>query len=229
VHFNYCLSWRHLWGAVKHSRLLIQTVLAILKHLNLFISTLEIDGNIAPPNGVLLYETVFKAKNDGVNIIEVGSFKGLSTIYLAKAAQKTGKRVKSFDLFSELPFLGDSLLAKYYYPGQPNEYKNNLEKSHVRDVVDLKIGDARETLLPELGDTGFCLAFIDVAIYEVMREILFQLHSILRGGEIIIVHDIHSPVVRQAVIEFHEKTKNIITEKIPVYGTAMLSVPLSCP
>jgi predicted O-methyltransferase YrrM len=211
MQFSYFLNWRHWLGAVKHPSLAIKIVFPILKHPNLLITTWKVDGLIEPNVGVLLYETVLKSKNNSVNVVEVGTYKGLLTIYLAKAAQITGKRVKSFDLFSELP-------------GQLEECKNNLKASHVQDVVDLVIGDVRETMLPALGTTGFCVASIDIDVYEVIREILFQLEKIIRGGEIIIVHDIHLPRVRKAVNEFHERTENTVAENV-IQGIAKLVVP----
>ena len=121
------LNWHYWLGAVKNPRLALQTATAILKYPNLFIATRGVEGRIPPPVGVLLYESVLRSGSTAANIVEVGAFKGLSTIYLAKAAQTIGKRVKSFDLFSESP-------------RQLEEFESNLERRRVRDVVDVKIG-----------------------------------------------------------------------------------------
>lgn len=67
-------------------------------------------------------------------------------------------------------------------------------------------------MLPALFDAGFCIAFLDVDVYVVMRELLFQLYHIAKGKEVIIVHDIGSPGVRKAVDEFHALSGNIVKE-----------------
>jgi predicted O-methyltransferase YrrM len=108
-------------------------------------------------------------------------------------------------------------------PGQLDDYERNLENGRVRDAVDWIVGDARKTMIPTLDGSGFCVAFIDVDVYEVVREVLLQLQTIVKGGEIIIVHDAHSPVIRKAIDEFRETARNV-KETTPVYATAKLAI-----
>jgi len=68
-------------------------------------------------------------------------------------------------------------------------------------------------MLPVLGDEGFSVAFLDVDVYEVMRELLFQLWSIAKGNELIIIHDANSPGVRKAIDWFHDMSNNHTREK----------------
>jgi hypothetical protein len=153
-------------------------------------------------------------------------------VYLARAAQTIGKRVKSFELFSGLP-TSDLLLDPNFQTGkfssEVSEYDNNLRACGVRDIVDLVIGDARQTMLPSLALTGFSVAFLDVDVYEVMRELLPQLWSIAQGNELILVHDIWSPGVRKAIDEFHALSGNAIKEvdliKGPKGTIAILTLP----
>lgn len=194
----------------------------------MYMITRDVEGLIGPPVGVLLYETTLKAKHHLSDVVEVGAFKGLSTVYLSLAARQIGKRVKSFELFSGLPTADPVLDAAYHVGGfssSVDEYEANLRAQGVRDVVDLTIGDARQTMLPVLEDKGFSVAYLDVDVYEVMRELLFQLQSIARGGEVIIVHDFQSPGVRKAISEFHALTHNIVKETEPVKDTAKLEFP----
>jgi predicted O-methyltransferase YrrM len=163
----------------------------------------------------LLYETVLKSKNKSPNIIEVGAFKGKSTCILSLAAARANKKVKSFELFSGLP-VADSLLDDSFHQGQfssaVGEYWHNIESDGNKHAVDLIVGDAREHLLPTIKDEGFCVAFIDVDVYEVTRDLFYQLLPLLRGGEVIIVHDVDSPGVRKAINEFIAKTKSFCVE-----------------
>jgi predicted O-methyltransferase YrrM len=223
----------HRWYlAIKDPGFALREIVAILKHPVLFIIISKVEGKISNWEGVLLYRTVLKSKHSSKNIVEVGAFKGLSTVYLARAAQTIGKRVKSFELFSGLP-TSDLLLDPNFQTGkfssEVSEYDNNLRACGVRDIVDLVIGDARQTMLPSLALTGFSVAFLDVDVYEVMRELLPQLWSIAQGNELILVHDIWSPGVRKAIDEFHALSGNAIKEvdliKGPKGTIAILTLP----
>jgi predicted O-methyltransferase YrrM len=120
-------------------------------------------------------------------------------------------------LFSGLPTSHADLDPSFYvgqFASEVNEYQANLNAYGNPRVVDLVIGDARETMLPAIGREGFSLAFLDVDVWEVMRDLLIQLLSISRGGELIIVHDLGSPGVRQALKEFHDRSDHKVSESI---------------
>ncbi len=63
-----------------------------------------------------------------------------------------------------------------------------------------------------IANSGFSIAFLDVDVYEVMRELLFQLWSIAKGNEIVIIHDFNAPGVRNAVRELQELSGNGLSE-----------------
>lgn len=219
----------HWLQAIQNPRLAVQAIISILRHPILFIITRNVEGLIEWNVGVLLYETVLRTKCSSSNILEVGSFKGLSTVYLAWGARTIGKRVKSFELFSGLPTADPILdpgLRKGQFSSDVSEYEANLKACGVRDVVDLVIGDARETMLPTLGATGFAVAFLDVDVYEVTRELLFQLWSVVKGGEVIIIHDSNHPGVRKAIDEFHALSRNIVKETRLGKGTITTKLAL---
>ncbi len=223
----------HRWLlAIKDPRLAFKEIVSILKHPALFVIISKVEGKISIWEGVLLYQTVLKNKHSSTNIVEVGAFKGLSTVYLARAAHTIGKRVKSFELFSGLP-TSDPILDPDFQIGKfssaVSEYDNNLRACGVRNIVDLVIGDARQTMLPALAGAGFSVAFLDVDVYEVMRELLSQLWSVAKGNEVILVHDIWSPGVRKAIDEFHVLSRNTVKEVDLVKGIkgtiAILYIP----
>jgi predicted O-methyltransferase YrrM len=138
-------------------------------------------------------------------VVEVGSYHGLSTAYLAQASKNKGKRVKSFDWFQGLsdthPEL-DQLFIKGSLLSEVEDFDKNLSARGLRDVVDLTIGDAKTKLIPVIGGEGFSLAFLDVDLYDTTRDLLKQLKTLVRGGEVIILHDYHSPGIRRAASEF---------------------------
>jgi hypothetical protein len=111
------------------------------------------------------------------------------------------------------------------YSSDVADYERNVKAWGSRDRVDLVVGDARQTLLPVIAGEGFSVAFLDVDVYDVMREILSQLWSEARGGEVIIVHDVSSPGVRKAVDEFHIIAKSLCKETVVENGsTSILTI-----
>ena len=228
-YLNYFLNPSYWLTAIRHPKYALGTLWKILTHPQLFKLSQSCEGLIHRNLGFLLYDTILRNASTSPNIVEVGAFTGLSTCYISLAAKQVGKRVKSFELFSGLP-IADPILDAGFHEGQFSsdvaEYESNVGAYGYRDIVDLVIGDARQTLLPTIASEGFSVAFLDVDVYEVMKELLFQLWSIARGGEVIVVHDVDSPGVRKAVDEFHDLSCRVVHETIVVYGgTAILTLP----
>ncbi|MCZ6625763.1 MAG: class I SAM-dependent methyltransferase [Deltaproteobacteria bacterium] len=174
-----------------------------------------------------LYEGVKRTQAISPNVVEVGAFKGLSTIFMSLGSYEVNKRVKSFEMFTGLPVCNPKLDSYWKigeFASEQEEYELNVTRYGRREVVDLVVGDARETILPTLGVDGFSFAFLDVDVYEVMRDLLFKLWSIARGGEIIFVHDIHSPGIRQAVDELKQVAGRKVVEARPENVTARIHV-----
>lgn len=202
--------------AIRHPEFARRAILNIIRYPHLLPAT-HCEGLISWNLGALLYENVLKNKAISQNIIEVGAFKGLSTCYLSRAAACVGKRVKSFELFTGLP-VADTNLDPVFHPGQfssnVDQYDRNVKAYGCRDVVDLIIGDARQTLLPAITGEGFAFAFLDVDVYAVTRELLFQLWSLVQGSEVIIVHDTDQLGVRKAIDEFQTAAKECLCQEI---------------
>lgn len=218
---NYLLSPKYWMEGLKNPRAAYLNFGALLRHPLLYVKAgTKVEGRIDHYVGVLLYDCVFSCQSSSVNVVELGAFKGLSTVYLSIAAAKVGKRVKAFELFTGLPAVNPDLDTRYHvgqFSSEKSEFETNVTTYGKREVVDLVIGDARQTMLPAIGDKGFSLAFLDVDVYEVTRELLFQLNSIAKGNEIVIVHDTNDLGVRTALDEFHSLNGNRIKEK-RLYG-----------
>lgn len=226
---NYFLNPRYWIRAIKEPKKAWQNFYASLKYPKFYKISTSVEGLISQYLAVFLYKTVLNSQHDSPNIVEVGAFKGLSTIYLSLAASRVGKRIKSFELFSGLPKVDpilDSGFAEGDFSSSIDEYKNNLKIYGCWKVVDLIVGDARDKILQSLENKGFGIAFLDVDAYEVMRDLLMQLWSMVKGGEIIIVHDVWSPGVRKAVDEFHSLSGNIVFETEVEKGVSKLVIPL---
>jgi predicted O-methyltransferase YrrM len=217
-------------SAARNPRLAVCGFLTpILKHPVLYSRTRKIQGLITPEVGVLLYESVLAAKHESPNVVEAGAYQGLSTTYLAAAAAKANKRVKVVDWFAGLSATDPELDPRFVagaLVSDAGRWEANLKMNGLRGVVDLTIGDARETMLPALRNQGFALAFLDVDLYEVTRDLLFQLASVASGGETIIVHDADSPGIKKAISEFRASSGQPWRGQFVAGGfTAKLSLP----
>lgn len=208
---------------------IFSNLIPFIKHPFLFYKTRSVPGYLTLEVGVALYEAVLKTEHKSSNIVEVGVYKGLSTIYLAEAAKKVNKKVKSFDWFSGLSNV-DPILDSEYINSELSSsayaWESNVRKYGSRDAVDLVIGDARETMLPALNNNGFALAFLDVDLYETTRDLLLQLGSVATGGEVIFIHDSTSIGITKAIKEFLTLwTYPIKEEYLPDKYTAKLTIP----
>jgi predicted O-methyltransferase YrrM len=217
TYHNYFFSLEYWKKGLRSPTQSIDNVFVVLRYQYLYKNVCrKVEGLIDHYLGVLLYNNVLKCKSSSPNVVEAGAYKGLSTVYLALAAAKKGKRVKSFELFTGLQTVDPNLDDAFKigdYKSDVEEYRANIKKCNVEKIVDLTVGDATKTMLPAIKDKGFALAFLDVDVYEVMRDLLFQLWGVAKGNEIIIIHDINRKGVRKAVDEFHQLSKNKAKEK----------------
>jgi len=192
-------------------------VLDTLRHPRIHQIVNHVEGLISWRTAVLLYRAVTSNRNHTGDIIEIGAYKGLSTCVLSLAAKKVGKRVKSFELFTGLPS-ADPHLDKGFQQGMfsasVDEFERNLKTYGCRNCVDLIIGDARDTLKTN-GNSGFSVAFVDTDVYEVTKDVLLQLSSMAKGGEIIVIHDCFASGVAKAIEELRNRSNfKLLMEKI---------------
>ncbi len=226
----YLLSPSRWLGRIRHPGQISRTILKILRNpriIPLLMAIRNVEGYIEVDLGLLLYDSVLKAKSSSPNVVEVGAYKGLSTCCLSLAASRVGKRVKSFELFSGLPTRDPILDASFHvgqYSSDVAEYEANVTKYGRRDCVDLIIGDARQTLLPAIANDGFCVAFLDADVYEVTKECLSQLWSVAKGNEVIILHDAECQGVSKAIEEFHALSKHVVNQTNITSGTCIVAV-----
>jgi predicted O-methyltransferase YrrM len=93
----------------------------------------DIHMAVAPTTGKLLY---MLARGNGARaIIEFGTSFGLSTIHLAAAVRDNG---------------GGKVIGTEFEPGKVAEARANLEAAGLSDLVDIREGDALETLARDL-------------------------------------------------------------------------------
>jgi predicted O-methyltransferase YrrM len=142
-------------------------------------------------------------ENDCKNIVEFGTSFGISTIYMADAAQQTGGKVITSELI-------DSKAAKAL---------NNITEAGLNDFVEIRIGDAMETF------NGLS-APIDFLFLDGWKDLylpLFQmLEPLLHSGTLIYADNMDMNGTQDYANYLSEKQKEYATQIVD-NGKAFLS------
>ena len=125
---------------------------------------------VSRETGVLLY---MLARSSGARtIVEFGTSFGISTLHLAAALRDNG---------------GGRLITSEFEPSKAARAKANLKAAGVIDLVEIREGDALETLSVDLPET-IDLVLLDGA-KALYPEILSLLESHLKPGALIVADD----------------------------------------
>jgi len=90
----------------------------------------RVEGWLTDSEGEFLYNAAMNCKGRGV-IVEIGSWKGKSTIWLAKGA-KAGSNIK---IYAIDPHTGTSSQKRHGEVDNLAEFKENIKRANVEDVV----------------------------------------------------------------------------------------------
>lgn len=156
------------------------------KYNSLFEDLDEIDGWLSVDEAWILY-TLSKRVPKPQQIVEIGSFKGKSTIPIARGTLLGSKtKIHSIDIHEGLEGISDSTL---------DDFKKNLEENNVLSQVD--IYKNYSTVVGESWDRGkIGLLFIDASHeYEDVSDDYFTWKKHLGSGSFVIFHDanMHGP------------------------------------
>ena len=111
--------------------------------------------NVTPEYGRFLYQCARVRK--ATRIVEFGTSMGVSTIYLAAALRDMG---------------GGHLITTELEPSKAARARTNLEAAGFADLVDIRIGDARETLVDTDGDIDLVLLDGAFSLYLSVLKLL---------------------------------------------------------
>lgn len=123
--------------------------------------------SVSPEFGRFLYMCARSCK--ARRIVEFGSSMGISAIYMAAALRDMG---------------GGVLIGTELEPGKAGRAQANLAAAGLADLVELRVGDARETLRPGVGG-DIDMAMLDGA-FTLYLPVLKLLEPHLKPGAIII-------------------------------------------
>ncbi len=130
---------------------------------------------VSRDTGVLLY--MLARSTEARSIIEFGTSFGISTLHLAAALKDNG---------------GGHLISTEFVPSKVVRARENIMKANLSDLVEIREGDALDTLARDLPET-IDLVFLDGA-KELYPHVLLLLEAHLRAGALIIADDAdHSP------------------------------------
>jgi predicted O-methyltransferase YrrM len=125
--------------------------------------------NVSPEFGLFLYACA-RARH-AARIVEFGTSFGISTIYLAAALRDGG---------------GGRLIGTELEPAKAQRANQNLAAAGLDDIVDIRVGDALETLREDLGDVD--LVLLDGA-FTLYLPVLKLLEPQLAPGALVIAEN----------------------------------------
>lgn len=120
---------------------------------------------IGPEFGKLLYTLARTTK--AKTIVEFGTSFGISTIYLASALRDNG---------------GGTVITTEFEPEKAAQAERNISAAGLREYVDFRVGDARESLARDLPEVD--MVFLDGA-KDLYFDVLKTVEPRLRSGSIV--------------------------------------------
>jgi hypothetical protein len=182
-----------------------------------------------------IYQLVFKELNDGDSIVEIGTFFGQSTIFMASLIKESGKKIK-FDTIDSLWQI-DADVRRGDHPKSFYDYRfseqlkdipiDELIKSHYRlcgvdEYINLMIGDSR-WLWKWYEEESLQFVYIDGDHnYEIVKLDVDNWWSRVKVGGYLGGDDIDAyPSVLRAMNELIER-ENIPNHNIQIFPNSFL-------
>jgi len=134
------------------------------------------------------------------DIIECGTYKGGSTILIAHVLDmvKSRKCIYACDTFEGHPYDDIDSSIDYHRAGRGNDtsvsyVQSKFRKFQVSDRITIVKGKFEDTLLNELGDKNFSLAFLDCDLYDSAKFCYSFIYPRIVHGGCIVLHDYAEP------------------------------------
>ena len=175
----------------NYSNPIKKTVLFYLSYLE------EIEAQLTLPFiADTLLQSILETSYLEGDIIELGTYKGGSTTLIAHHLKTTRskKHIYACDTFEGHPY--DDITSACYClkrgmggDSSVNYVENKFRKFKVSDKIAIVKGKFEDTLLRQLGDRVFALAFLDCDLYQSGKFCYSFLYPRIVPGGCIVVHD----------------------------------------
>lgn len=140
------------------------------EYLNFYGRLKDLPLAVSRETGTLLYMLARGCRAQ--NVVEFGTSFGLSTLYLAAALRDNG---------------GGRLITTEFEPSKVARAKENLAAAGLDDLVEVRVGDALQTLAADLPETVDLLLLDGAkALYP---EVLSMVENRLRAGALVLADD----------------------------------------
>jgi caffeoyl-CoA O-methyltransferase len=136
------------------------------------------------------------------HVVEIGTFKGYSGLWVALALRRTGGRLTTFEV--------DARTA--------TGARRRFDEAGIVDIVHLVVGDAHDALKNLEGPID--MAFID-ADKQGYLSYLKALRPLVRPGGLILAHNVHSPRPDPRFIEAITEDPDLDTAFVNMDGAGM--------
>jgi predicted O-methyltransferase YrrM len=173
--------------------------------------TKDIIMSVSREGGQLLYLLTRAVR--ARTVVEFGTSFGISTLYLASAVRDNG---------------GGQVITTELQPEKAGRAQENFVAAGLDDLIDLRLGDARETLRELPGP-------VDVLTLDgwptLRLPILGLVHPRLRPGALVIVDDIDLEVSREMNQDFvdhvNDPASGYLSLRLPVHQGVQLCLKLA--
>ena len=173
--------------------------------------TSVVHGWLSDGEGECLYYLAKAASGKGV-IVEIGSWQGKSTVWLAKGSLSSGGgKIHAIDPHTGAP----EQMEEYGYDIQTFErFKENINKMGVQDVIIPLVKTSEAAFQGWRGDE-VSLLFIDGShVYEDVKKDFTLWEGLVRPEGVIVFHDSQAPGPSRVLEEFIYSSKNFRVVKV---------------
>ena len=154
------------------------------------------------------------AKNTAGDVVELGCYKGDTSILFQRELQRTGKNLWLYDSFAGLPEKtreDNSAAGDQFKTGELFVTKREVIEKFKRQSLPLpKIKKAFFEDLDPISDfpEKICFAFIDGDLYASIKTSLSLVQNKMQPGSVVIIHDYNNPELPGSARAVDEWLKN---------------------
>ena len=162
--------------------------------------------------------------------VEMGCYKGDTSILLAEILQNSAKKLWIYDSFEGLPEKNDkddSATGQNFQKGTLLATKREVKERFLRAGV--KLPEIKKAWFHELGSSDLpekiAFAFLDGDFYESIRESLRLVEGKMTSGGVILVHDYRNealPGVERAVEEWLATGGKKLVKQMTIFGSLLI-------